>query len=480
MKLIKKKVLVYGNFNIVHPGHLRLLKFARECGSKLLVAVFSDRVAGSSVIIPEHMRLEGFKNNNLVDEAFVWDASIEELIMTIRPDIVVKGREYEARFNHEQASIESYGGKLLFSSGDVAFSSMELLRNEFVPSSFPEFKAPNDYMERHNIQQSDFFKVIEEITKLKVIVVGDLIVDEYITCEPLGMSQEDPTLVVTPLDSTKFIGGASIVAAHASGLGAKVVYIGVSGDDANHSFATKSLKGYKVNSSLLVDASRPTTLKKRYRAKGKTLLRVSHLHQHDISIDLQEKILEIIRVHASEADLLVFSDFNYGCLPQSLVVEIEKICKNFGVRMAADSQSSSQSGDILKYSGMMLITPTEREARLAIRGNDGLLILAANLARESGAENVLITLAEEGVLIYSPNLKQWSTDQVKSLNLNPKDVAGAGDSMLIATALSLAAGYNIWISTLLGSIAAGIQVGRLGNTPIKASELLDGVGRLKQ
>ena len=475
----RKKVLVYGNFNIVHPGHLRLLRFAKECGDELIVAIFSDNVAGNSVVIPQNMRLDTIKNNSLVDDAFIWDSSVTKLISDIRPNIVVKGREHELQFNEEQELIESYGGKLLFSSGDVTFSSMELLRNEFLPQTFPEFKSPKDYLARHKIQYIDLNEAVAKIAKLKIIVVGDLIIDEYITCEPIGMSQEDPTLVVTPLDSTKFIGGASIVAAHASGLGANVMYIGVSGDDGNHGFASKVLKGHKVDSRLLIDSSRPTTLKKRYRAKGKTLLRVSHLHQEDISVGLQRKILGIISEHAKEADLLVFSDFNYGCLPRSLIKEIEKICRDCGLKMAADSQSSSQNGDILKYSGMMLITPTEREARIAIRGNDGLLVLAANLAKESGAENVLITLGEEGAFIYAPNLGQWSTDQVESLNMNPKDVAGAGDSMLIATALSLTAGFNIWISTLLGSIAAGIQVGRLGNTPIKSEELLKSIGRLK-
>ena len=76
----RKKVLVYGNFNIVHPGHLRLLRFAKECGDELIVAIFSDNVAGNSVVIPQNMRLDTIKNNSLVDDAFIWDSSVTKLI----------------------------------------------------------------------------------------------------------------------------------------------------------------------------------------------------------------------------------------------------------------------------------------------------------------------------------------------------------------------------------------------------------------
>jgi rfaE bifunctional protein kinase chain/domain len=475
MNTSKKRVLVYGNFNILHPGHLRLFRFARECGGELFVAIFSDQIAGRSVIVPENMRLDSVKNNSLVDEAFIWNKSLKELIAHLKPDIVVKGREHQNSSSEESALIESYGGKLLFSSGDVTFSTMDLLRNEFHPDLIPIFKLPKDYMERHKIKTPDLIDVVEKIAKLKVIVLGDLILDEYITCEPLGMSQEDPTLVVTPIDSTKFIGGASIVAAHAAGFGADVLYIGVTGEDDGRKFAQQSLLDSSLDVKLLVDNNRPTTLKKRYRAKGKTLLRVSHLHQDEISIELQKEIIEIVHKHAEGTDLLVFSDFNYGCLPRALIEKIQKICRKNNIKMAADSQSSSQYGDILKFSEMMLITPTEREARISMKSNDGLLVLASCIANKSKSENVLITLGEEGVLIYAPKFDQWHTDQIEALNKNPKDVSGAGDSMLIATALALTAGFDIWIATLLGSITAAIQVGRLGNTPINAIELRKGI-----
>ena len=144
--------------------------------------------------------------------------------------------------------------------------------------------------------------------------------------------------------------------------------------------------------------------------------------------------------------------------------------------MVADSQSSSQLGDISRFKGMDLITPTEREARISTRNReDGLVVLAEQLRQQSDARNILLKLGEEGLLIHADNGKEhgdWLTDKVNALNSAPKDVAGAGDSLLITSAMTLACGGSIWESACLGSLAAAVQVGRLGNTPLQADELL--------
>ncbi len=91
------KVLVTGAFNILHPGHLRLLRFAKSCGSHLIVGVVSDRMAGHSAHMPEHYRLEGIRSNSWVDESFLLDKPVASAILQIRPDIVVKGKEHEKK-----------------------------------------------------------------------------------------------------------------------------------------------------------------------------------------------------------------------------------------------------------------------------------------------------------------------------------------------------------------------------------------------
>jgi rfaE bifunctional protein kinase chain/domain len=470
-----KTVFVSGHFNILHPGHLRLLRFAKECGDKLIVGVESDLIAGNAAHISENLRLEGLQSLNWIDEVFIMEDEVTETVKRIKPDIVVKGKEHEIQYNPEQNIIEKYGGQLIFSSGEKLFSSVDLIRKEFFSTSLETITYPDKYFERHTINKSNLLNVLKKFSNLKICVIGDIIVDEYITCQPLGMSQEDPTIVVSPIDSTKFLGGAGIVAAHAAGLGAEVNFISVTGDDSSRNFALEKLNEAGVISHLLQDNTRPTTLKQRFRSKGKSLLRVSYLHQDEISQTLQKLILDKVDKIITNINLFVFSDFNYGCLPQSLVEKIISKLKENNILMVADSQSSSQVGDISRFFDMDLITPTEHEARISTRNQEaGLVVLADKLKKTSRAKNILLKMGEEGLLVHADDRENpnWFTDRVDALNTSPKDVAGAGDSLLITAAMTLACGGDIWEAAGLGSIAAAVQVGRVGNTPLRLSELI--------
>lgn len=472
----KKIILVYGNFNIVHPGHLRLLRFAKSLNGELHVAVTSDKLAGDEAHVPEKLRLETLKTNNWVDKAFIHREPITEVIKNIRPSIVVKGKEYENQYNQESEIIYSYGGKLVFCSGDVSFSSLDLLRKEISGPNNLSLIKPIKFINRHSINNNKIYKYIKKFKSKSVCVIGDLIIDEYITCEPLGMSQEDPTLVVKPISSSIFIGGAGIVSSHSSGLGAKTYFISVAGNDKNAKLAKAELKSNGVNSSIFIDSSRPTTIKKRFRAKNNTLLRVSDLSENSISIEIQNKIIVKVKKIIKQIDLIIFSDFNYGVLPQSLVDKIISIAKENNVMTAADSQSSSQTGNISRFKNVDIITPTEREARLSLRDNEmGLVKLADRVLSKTRAKYILLKLGEEGVLV-NPGMENpfnEVTDRIGALNQLPKDVAGAGDSLLISSTLALLCGSNIWEASYIGSIAASIQVGRLGNTPIQIGEILN-------
>lgn len=466
-----KNVFVYGDFNILHPGHLRLLKFAKESGDYLIVGVNSDK--NSTKGIGQDIRLESIQATSYVDEAFVLDISPVEYIQKNKPDIVVKGKEHENKENLELDIISSYGGKLLFSSGEIGFSSMDLLRQEFLSLS-NNLNHSSNYLKRHDLQFSNLKDIVFEFAKLKVLVIGDTIVDEYITCEPLGMSQEDPTIVVSPLATNKFIGGAAIVASHAKTLGADVKFISVVGDDENKEYVQNALEDLNINTSLFCDNTRPTTLKQRFRASNKTLLRVNHLKQHSISKDIENEILKNIKNCIDDVDLILFSDFSYGLLTNKIIKSISKIGEEKKVFMAADSQSSSQIGDISKFKNMTLVTPTEREIRLSLNDfESGLVVLSENLSKKTNAKYIFTTLGAEGIMIYNNPKDKLLTDNINALATTVKDVSGAGDSLLTCSSMALAVGASIWQSAYLGSIAAAIQVSRVGNIPIKKEEILD-------
>jgi rfaE bifunctional protein kinase chain/domain len=463
---------VSGNFNVVHPGHLRLFKFAADIAEKLVVGVNPDQHPG--VAMPSALRLEGVKAISMVHRAVLLKTTPEHFIAALRPDFVVKGKEFEDRQNPEEAAVDAYGGQLVFSSGEVRFSSVALLRQEFTAPNFSAIRKPLDYPARHGFALSDIKANLAKFEGLRVLVVGDLIIDDYVTCEPLGMSQEDPTIVVSPIDTTTFVGGAGVVSAHAKGLGAQVQFCSVVGQDEGAELARANLEAQGIDVVFFDDSTRPTTRKQRYRAHNKTLLRVNHLRQHAASHEISSKMLEAIEARLPKTDVLLFSDFNYGCLPQTLVDAIVERAASRRILMAADSQASSQLSDVSRFKHMALITPTEREARLAAHDFDsGLAYLSERLCEKAEAKNVVITLGAEGMLIWGAKRGLYLADRLPALNTLPKDPAGAGDSLFTAMALALRAGIDIWQSAYIGGLAAACQVSRVGNSALTVQDLTD-------
>ena len=474
----RRLALVLGNFNVVHAGHIRLLSFARSLADILVVGLYSDVAAGGGYV-PQELRLSGIRSLGMIDKAFVIQDDARNFVEALRPDVMVKGAEHEKRDNPEIDWLKPWNGRLVYCTDDPRFSLSDAARGIMRGrNETNRMTLPTEYLTRHRIETDSLAALIDAMSSVRVCVVGDLIVDEYVLCNPLGMSREDPTLVVSPMEEKSFVGGAGIVAGHASGLGGAVDFICVAGADATADAAGKWLREQGVNVHMLADSDRPTTVKRRYRAHDKTLLRVNRMSQQQISKEQQDEVMAILSDMLMRVDLLIFSDFSYGLLPPSLVKRIATECGRWGIPMTADSQTSSQIGDLAKFKDTLLVTPTELEARHAMRNfNQGLVALIEELRTELNAKNVVVTLGESGCLIYSdPGENRIFTDQLPSLNQHPVDVAGAGDSFLTAASIALAAGGDIWRASLLGSIAAGVQVGRVGNIPLTLEELAQGLG----
>ena len=325
---------------------------------------------------------------------------------------------------------------------------------------------------RHGFAAHDLLGTLNRFAGLRVLVIGDVIVDEYIDCLRLGVSREDGYLVLTPSKEARFLGGAGIVAAHARALGAEVTFLTVAGADEAASFAAETLDAFGVDHAILPDTSRPTTRKQRFRVDGRMAMRLSHLRQHDVAGALRDRLTSHALSRLPCTDLLLFSDFNYGCLPQRLVAALTEAASARGVRRAADSQASSQHGDITRFSGMDLVTPTEREARLALRNFESdLADIAVALRRKAQAAQVAVTLGAEGLLLHARKGAAYRTDRLPAFNTEPKDVSGAGDCFFAASAMALAAGADPWCGAYLGALAAACKVGHVGNTPIRRADI---------
>ena len=456
---------VSGNFNVVHPGHLRLLKFAAEQADILVVGVNPDSTPG--VTLPQEMRLDNVRSIALVHHAVRLDESASDFIAKLQPSVVVKGKEFEDRSNPEQEAVDAYGGRLIFSSGELRFASLSLLERD-ANIDISTVRKPLEFPKRHGFEISDLKSTARQAVRAcGLLVIGDLIVDEYVTCDAVGMSQEDPTIVVTPLMTRPSSAAPApwrrmrTVSAPMSSSSTLV------GEDEVGRFARDTLEQHGVICDTFADETRPTTRKQRFRALNKTLLRVNHLRQHAARRRYPAPDAAMrSNGRCKTAILLLFSCFNYGCLPQDLVDAIADRARSKGVMMAADSQVSSQTGDVSRFKGMTLFTPTEREARVALNDFDIGPRGHQRAADRKGPRQEPRHHARRRRRAdqHDDRTASSSTDRLPAFNPSPKDVSGAGDSFFMASSMALRVGADIWQS-LLSRLARGRAPGLARRQP---------------
>ena len=477
-QLGKRRVLCHGKFDVLHPGHTRHLEWARRQGDILFVTLAEDTAEWSSRT-PIDARLEGVAALSMVDhvaKAPSLDATAS--IAAIQPDVLVRGIEYRTfrkrMAEREKAELARHGGELVFSPAGGGYA---------VPAStWEEGRLAGQssllqLIERRDIKISRLEEILTRISTLRVAVVGDSIVDEYIFCEALGMSAEDPVIVVRPRQTERYMGGAAIVAEHAHALGARAHFFSVIGDDAAGAFVRDHARGLGVNYHLLSDPSRPTTVKQRFLASGKKVLRVSYLEERPISEALASDLVEAVRSRVDDLDLIIMSDFSYGVASTQVREGVCSLARERGVSVTADVQCSSQIATVAKYRNIDLITPTEREARMSLWDMEGgLTDIGIRLLEATANKDLIIKLGENGLVIFNGLwengvLADARTEYLASFAGEVHDPMGAGDALLAACSLALAAGANIFEASILGNVAAAVEVLRVGNVPVTRHQL---------
>ena len=305
---------------------------------------------------------------------------------------------------------------------------------------------------------------LEELQSMNVI-------QQQALAGALGMSAEAPVLVVKELENREFIGGAAIVASHVKALGAECHYISVVGKDNQAKKVSEALKEQDINIDLCVDESRPTTYKTRYMVENQKLFRVSKIKEHKVSKNIEQKIIEKLINLAPNIDGILVSDFVYGTITSNILDTILKLSKEFGIKLYGDIQCSSQVGKVTQFNGFDLITPTEKEARIALDDNEsGIEWLANTLLRRTKSKNMLIKLGADGFIAYG-NDKFTDRQDFPALTVNPVDVAGAGDSLFAVMSVCLSSGSSLVEASLIGSCMASLAVKEVGNNPISKNKL---------
>lgn len=464
-----KKALVHGNFEILHTGHLRLFTYARSIAERLIVGLNIAEIPDFEISRRRNILLE----NSLVDDVVNF-VQVETLIEQVKPDVLVKGLEHSKDTLDEKLLNKVNGGRTVYASGEDTLEQPTEL-NKIFDSSSGTLEQIQGFLSRNKLHKSELVSIIERFKNLRTLVVGDVIVDEYIECNVIGLSQETASVVCRPINSRKFLGGAGIVAGHCAALGSETHLLTLIGEDEITREVENLVSSHQIVPSFVEDKLHQSILKQRFVSGNRSLFRLNHFRKDGLRKDVQEKVLERFEALLESIDLCIFSDFAYGLLDFELSQKMIELASRKDIFMSADSQSSSQTGSLSKFKGVNVIYPTEHEARLEIKEPEGLIVLIQKLNRLVGSQLCFLKLGAEGLLIQGRSLK---VEHIPALNKYPRDISGAGDSLIAASSLSLRLGAKPSAAGLIGSIAAAIQVSRQGNIPISGSQILDQVFNL--
>jgi rfaE bifunctional protein kinase chain/domain/rfaE bifunctional protein nucleotidyltransferase chain/domain len=484
----KKVIMCHGTFDIVHPGHVRHLLYAKSKGDVLVASLTADAhiaKANFRPFVPQELRAFNLAALEVVDFVVIDnDPTPIKNISIIKPDYFAKGYEYTREGLHprtaeEKTAIEAYGGEIIFTPGDIVYSSSHIIETE--PPAIATEKLMS-ILAAESLSTQDLHRAIDQLEGVKVHVVGDTIIDSYTHCALIGGMTKTPTMSVRYDKRLDFVGGAGIVAKHLCSAGADVSFSTVLGNDALAEFALKDLAAAGVKVMPIIDRTRPTTHKNAIVAGGYNLLKIDTLDNRSIS----ERILHTLAQQVSESpnDIVVFSDFRHGIFNRDTIPRlIEAIPAN--TFRVADSQVASRWGNILEFSGFDLITPNEREARFALGDQDSVVRpLGLELFRQAKCGTLLLKLGERGLMTFRADPK--SDEDVRaffaidSFAERVIDAVGSGDALLAYATLALFATKNSVIASVLGSLAAAIECEHEGNVPVGRKDVVDKLYRFER
>jgi rfaE bifunctional protein kinase chain/domain/rfaE bifunctional protein nucleotidyltransferase chain/domain len=481
----RKVIMCHGTFDLVHPGHIRHLIYAKSKADILVASLTSDahiEKANHRPFVPQELRAMNLAALEVVDYVVIDpNAKPLENLQIVQPDYFAKGYEYSQGGIHpktleEKEVVEAYGGELLFTPGDIVYSSSAII--ETSPPNLAHHKL-SSLMDAEGITFEDLRAAVRSLHGIRVHVVGDTIVDSYTYCTLIGGNTKTPTFSVRFERQVDYVGGAGIVAKHMKKANADVTFTTVLGNDALKDFVVNDLEAHGVRCNVIVDPTRPTTQKNLFTTGGYRLLKVDSVDNRSIS----EKILQQLSQHLSDTtgDAVVFSDFRHGIFNGSTIPHLTRSIPSGPIRVA-DSQVATRWGNILDFQGFDLITPNEREARFALGDQDSIVRpLALDLYRRANCKYLILKLGERGIITYrepDPNVRSFFT--VDSFTEHVVDPVGAGDALLAYSTLALTVTGQPVIASILGSVAAAMACEQDGNNPIGPEEVLGRLDRLER
>lgn len=469
----KKIILCHGVFDLVHPGHIIHFQEAKTLGDILVVSVTAAKYVRKGPGRPyfnDEMRLKFLSSIECIDYVMLSEGyTVDDIVECVEPDLYVKGQEYSnaedditGKIGEEAGLVRKHGGDIYYTSGQV-FSSTKLINTAF-PSLSDEIKV---YMQEFKKKYSlkDIEAYTDKIAGLKVLVIGDVIIDKYIYCNVQGLMSKDMGYSTRYKSEEEYLGGSMAVAGHLAAFTPDVTLASVIGNEAGiHSRILNCLSD-KMHLNLEFSPVYPTIVKSRYivlNEKREELHKVFAVNNipEPVVIDhgTMERFYNVVEDIISGYDVVVVCDFGHGLLNGELMHFIEE--KSRYLALNCQTNSSNYGLNIItKYHRADVFALDQKELKLAYPAYDMSEENALKkLAAYFGGEGWL-TRGSKGAYAVSKN----KVSGCPAFTLKVKDTIGAGDAFFAIASLFAAAGAPNVISTFMGNISGALASNIVGN-----------------
>lgn len=482
----KTVVQSHGIFDLIHPGIITHLNSAKNQGDVLIVSIIKDkdvRKGFGRPVFPENLRVENVASLEQVDYTCLVDDEVPfECVKRIRPDIFAKGHAYKERDSkiYEKIFTEErelyFGQSKIFETTGFSFSSSRIINNflDVYPEETREFLQ--EFVSKYSF--NDIVEKLNSLKKLKVLLIGDGIIDEYHYCEPLGKSAKAILVVNKYLSHEVFAGGAFAIANHIAGICDNVQLISLLGrNDSREDFIKGNLKP-NVKTRFYYRDDAPTIVKKRYinHNLNQKLFEVNYLNDNYINNDLEAEVAEYLKSTIPLYDIVLISDFGHGFITKKIIRLIEES----GIKYAVNTQTNGANTGynmITKYHNPAFVCLDEPEVRLSAQDRYGdIEAIAKDVARTVKSDYFIATRGKNGSIGIDRN---GEINRTPIFSTKVVDTVGAGDAFFAFTAPCVALSMPLDLVSFIGNAVGALAVQIVGNKkPVEKYELLEFIDTL--
>ena len=324
----------------------------------------------------------------------------------------------------------------------------------------------------------ELIEFINGFSSSRILVIGDIILDEFIWGDVARISPEAPVPVVDVIKETRNLGGATNVLNNINSLGGKSIICGVIGDDAYGGYLIKSLSELGISTEgIIVDTTRPTSMKTRVIARNQQVVRFDRETKSPVSNSIMRNLLKVIDANINNIDAIIISDYGKGVISSHLIRSIEKMVSGSEIIILVDPKTEN----FKYYKNVDIITPNHHEAGafcgFAVIDDDSLVRAGDYILDKLKCRSVLITQGKDGMTLFESGKDPC---HIPTVARKVFDVSGAGDTVISALSLGLASGMNKESAAFVSNFASGIVVGEVGTSTVTANQLKAAIKNRKE